>query len=83
MSDAKDRFVANMAKAILTGTDVAPTNAQEALYVLSEYFLGENFFYDHAIPAGYSNTILVDEILKKYRKEYKHDVRKALEWRRK
>lgn len=54
----------------------APTDAQQAINILSAYLLGENYYIVDPLPNCQANTILVQNILFKYSREYKKRFKK-------
>ena len=48
-----------------------PIDAQTALNVLAEFFLGEGYYIAVSCNQGQANAIITDEILSKFPKEYK------------
>lgn len=53
-----------MNKQILTRLE--PLEAQEALYKLTDHFLGPDWYIIDPVGVNQANAIIVDEILKKY-----------------
>lgn len=54
----------------------APTDAQQAINILSAYLLGEDYYIVDPIPNCQANTIIVQDILFKYSREYKKRFKK-------
>ena len=54
----------------------APTDEKLALQVLVDYLLGEDWYIATSISQGQANTCIVDEILRKYSKQYRKDIKK-------
>lgn len=54
----------------------APTDAQQAINILSAYLLGENYYIVTPIPNCQANTIIVQDILFKYSKKYRKRFKK-------
>jgi len=48
----------------------APLRAQTAINILCDYLLGEDFYVTIAMNEEQCNTVIVDNILSKYSKEY-------------
>ena len=58
------------------GLCAAPLNAQTAINILCDYLLGEDFYIAMPMNAEQCNTVIVDNILSKYSKEYKKKCKK-------
>lgn len=54
----------------------APTDEKLALQVLVDYLLGEDWYIAIPISQDQANTCIVDEILRKYSKQYRKDIKK-------
>lgn len=54
----------------------APINAQKALDVLCDYLLGDDFYIADPISTTQANTVIVQQILFKYSKEYRKRFKK-------
>lgn len=50
-----------------------PTNAQLVVDCLCDLFLGENWYVSMPLSAKQANTVILDNILYKYCKEYKKE----------
>ena len=51
-------------------------NASQALNFLKDYLLGEDWYISDPIGVDQANTVIVDEILRKYSKKYKKELKK-------
>lgn len=51
----------------------APMSAEDALQILTDYLLGEDFYISMPLSPQQANTEIVATILKKYSKEYNKD----------
>lgn len=49
----------------------APTDPQMAIHILSAYLLGEDYYIVDPLPNDQANTIIIQDILFKYSKEYR------------
>ena len=56
----------------------APISDKEALYVLVDYLLGEDWYITASVSPRQANTCIVDAILKKYSKQYRKDLKKLI-----
>lgn len=54
----------------------APTDAQQAINILCDYLLGEDYYIVDPLPNCQANTIIVQQILFKYSPEYRKRFRK-------
>lgn len=54
----------------------APTDAQQAINILSAYLLGEDYYIVYPIPNCQANTIIVQNILFKCSSEYRKRFKK-------
>lgn len=64
------------------GLCAAPLNAQTAINILCDYLLGEDFYIAMPMSAEQCNTVIVDNILSKYSKEYRKKCKKQKAVRR-
>ncbi len=55
---------------------VIETNPQEAFNIIIDTFLGENWYVVDPLNTQQTNTLALDEILYKYNKAYKKEVKK-------
>lgn len=53
-----------------------PTDAQEAINILVDGLLGENWYIVDPLPNSQANTLIVDEILYRYNKNYRKEAKK-------
>lgn len=65
--------------------DIFPieTNAQDAINILCQGLLGEDWYIVDPIGNSQANTIIVDEILYKYNKEYRKEAKRYRKMNRK
>ena len=75
MSNDKDQFF-KIIENHRYGNGLPKTSAQLALYVLADYFLGEDWYIVDPVGTEQGNTIIVDEILRIYSKQYIKDLKK-------
>lgn len=54
----------------------APIDQQQAINILSDYLLGEDFYIEDPLPNCQADTIIVQQILLKYSKEYRKRFKK-------
>lgn len=54
----------------------SPTSPLLALEVLCDYLLGEDWYVSIPMSQDQINTCIVDDILKKYSREYRKDIKK-------
>ena len=61
-----------------TGDNIYPDgiSAEEALDVLREFFLGEDWYVSDPLPSKQVNVYIVDDILSKYPRKYKEFCKK-------
>ena len=55
------------------GVCPAPMEAQQALDILADYLLGDNFWIPSSINTKQANSCVVEQILVKYSKQWKKD----------
>ena len=62
----------------IRGRDICPiaTEPQEALQILCDLFLGEKWYVGFPLGVKQVNTLIVDEILFKYSRQYRKAVKK-------
>lgn len=53
--------------------------AQEAIHILCEYLLGEDYYIVDPVGPKQANAIIIDDILRKYSKRFKKEL-KELEY---
>ena len=58
------------------GIMVAPTDAQLAVNVLEEYLLGKDFLVTDPLSNGQVNTMIVHNILVKYSRKYRRELKR-------
>lgn len=65
--------------------DIFPiaTNAQDAINILCQGLLGEDWYIVDPIGNSQINTLIVDEILYKYNKEYRKEAKRYRKMNRK
>lgn len=65
--------------------DIFPieTNAQDAINILCQGLLGEDWYIVDPIGNSQANTIIVDEILYKYNKDYRKEAKRYRKMNRK
>ena len=51
----------------------APMDAQQAIYILSDYLLGDGWYFAGSCSVEQGNAIVVEQILDKYSKQFKKD----------
>ena len=51
----------------------APMDAQQALYILSDYLLGDDWYFASSCNVEQGNAMVVELILDKYSKKWKKD----------
>ena len=58
--------------------DIFPieTSAQDAIHILCQGLLGEDWYIVDPMGSSQANTIIVDEILYKYNKEYRKEAKR-------
>ena len=76
MNKNKEKFI-EILRDNTYGIFPAPTSAELALEVICDYLLGEDWYVNMAISQEQVNTCIVDNILRKYSREYKKDLKKA------
>lgn len=54
----------------------APLSANDAIQILTDYLLGEDFYISMPLSQEQANTEIVERILKKYSKDYIKDCKK-------
>lgn len=55
---------------------IPKTSAQDALHELCNYLLGKDWYIVDPVSQGQANTIIVQEIKKKYKKRYRRKKKK-------
>lgn len=55
----------------------APTTSDDAIQILTDYLLGEDFYIGMPMSQEQANTEIVTLILKKYSKEFRKDIVRA------
>lgn len=65
--------------------DIFPieTSAQDAIHILCQGLLGEDWYIVDPMGSSQANTIIVDEILYKYNKEYRKEAKRYRKMNRK
>lgn len=54
----------------------APMSAEDAIQILTDYLLGEDFYIEMPLSQKQANTVIVERILKKYSRDYIKDCKK-------
>lgn len=67
LKDDFDKIIADRTYGIFP----APTDPQMAIHILSAYLLGEDYYIVDPLPNDQANTIIIQDILFKYSKEYR------------
>ena len=55
------------------GVCPAPMDAQQAIYILSDYLLGDDWYFAGSCSVEQGNAIVVEQILDKYSKQWRKD----------
>ena len=66
----------NILKSDKYGVMPDATDAQLAVYVLSDYLLGEDFVCGDSMGVEQGNTVIVYNILKKYSRKFNKDLKR-------
>lgn len=77
MSELTDKFVGRVTSESNYGMLPEPTDFNEAIGILTDYLLGEDYIAtSFPLSARQITTLLVDQILYEYSSRYRKDLRK-------